>query len=70
MGESTCLICGSANVLDGEPIPVVVQLEQKGVEFFPCEGLLVYRGGVLADFPRELGGAVPLRSATYTSAHN
>ncbi len=32
MRESTCLMCGSANVLDGEPIPVVVQLEQEGVK--------------------------------------
>ena len=43
--------CGSANFLDGAPPPAVLEIEPKGVEFFPFEGLLVYRGEFSPTFP-------------------
>ncbi len=43
--------CGSANLLDGAPPPVMLQVERYGVEFFSFEGLLVYRAEFSPIFP-------------------
>ncbi len=42
---------GSANSADGASTLVVLQVEQKVVEFFPFESLLVCRGEYFSDFP-------------------